>query len=622
MRTIPARALAMILLWAGPLVLATEEPPVPAQAAGSSLQQNLAAGKTGAESSPGLSASEEGARQTSSAGSSEHKVSSTSDAKALRAETLERLQALKPADGKAETGAEKALREVLQERIRLLDAWDQEQHLEIKAESQDKNPERQGSEIKHELERVRGALEQAAKDTSSLLPEAFRGRAARVSTAAMTELKEAVEAARADLNQATSRMENERANSAQQNSGTLATLRAERDRLHVICAALPARQAEHEAAVAAAKTSDERDLAKEKLVNFEREAALESQRLRDKEHEILLQTKLAALEEPRLQVREAERELAKRTLQALQDRYSQLLKRQQQELDQAVAHEKARAEVTNDPLERFRAKHAAELLALKALALSDEHTYAVNPVLSLDAQRELADRAERDFAGLKQVVDEGRSSGIVALRLRNDYRRLEVERAAVARTDLARSADEVTRCDNALTAVEFDLLTDARDERYVLDELLATLPPARRAEAVKLAEDFEAKHRALLLQRRTALERLCERAQAIHSQVMRRLTLLDDQYAFVRTHIFWTRDAEPIGAATLFALPRDASRLATALVRTASEIADRATWGRVSVAFALLVVLALALPLPLRRARRILFGWLEPGPHLLPRPAE
>jgi hypothetical protein len=171
-----------------------------------------------------------------------------------------------------------------------------------------------------------------------------------------------------------------------------------------------------------------------------------------------------------------------------------------------------------------------------------------------------------------------------------------------------------------LTAVELDLVNNARDERFVLDGLLENLPPARRPELLALAQEHETQHRALLLERRAALEKLADRAQAVHKQVIRRLRTLDDQYAFVRTHIFWMRDEEPIGPATLSPVPSEFRRLAHSVLRIAGETGVRANWGKITLEFALLFMTAIALPWPLHRARALLLAWLEPEyrPPLIP----
>ncbi len=60
---------------------------------------------------------------------------------------------------------------------------------------------------------------------------------------------------------------------------------------------------------------------------------------------------------------------------------------------------------------------------------------------------------------------------------------------------------------------------------------------------------------------RAVLEKLARRAEQTHTRVVRRLRTLDDQYGFIRTHIFWLRDQEPIGLSTLTqAHARDVSR--------------------------------------------------------------
>jgi potassium efflux system protein len=376
-------------------------------------------------------------------------------------------------------------------------------------------------------------------------------------------------------------------------------------------AALPARRAEREAAISAASTAESRELEREKLVNFEWETRVEEARLHARETQIRLETKLASLSGMRLELLDARKDVIKKTLEAMQAKYGVLVERQQRDLQRLAEHEEVRAQNTIDPLMKYRAKRNAEMLVLKALALQDEHALSVAPPLSLEVQRELADRAERDFAGLKQLVEEGRATAIVALRLKNDYRRLSFERAAVGRTELARAIDEMTRTENLLTAVELDLVNESHDQRYYLDELLEVLPPARRAEARAAAADVEDQHRKLLIRRREALEKLADRAQEIHKQVVRRLTILDDQYAYVRTHIFWMRDAEPIGLATLAPVPTDCRKLARSLLNIAGEVCDRSAWGRVSPIFILALLMTAALPWPLHRARMALGDRVE-----------
>jgi hypothetical protein len=150
------------------------------------------------------------------------------------------------------------------------------------------------------------------------------------------------------------------------------------------------------------------------------------------------------------------------------------------------------------------------------------------------------------------------------------------------------------------------LVNDARQERAQLDALLEILPKARHREALELAERKEAEHRAVLEERRRVLAKLVQRAEDAHAQVLLRLRALEDQYAFARTHIFWLRDAEPLGPATLRRVQAESRQLARALVRIGMECGDATNWGRVSAEFALLMLLFVALPWPLLLARQAL----------------
>ena len=121
-----------------------------------------------------------------------------------------------------------------------------------------------------------------------------------------------------------------------------------------------------------------------------------------------------------------------------------------------------------------------------------------------------------------------------------------------------------------------------------------------------MLDGLEARHKVLLNRRRDILRKLAERSEEVHVKVRRRLAALDQQYAFIRTHIFWVRDAEPVGPATVAHARDESIRAAKALARIASEPWDRARWGHPTPEF-LLVVAALALlPWPLHLGREAL----------------
>jgi len=184
----------------------------------------------------------------------------------------------------------------------------------------------------------------------------------------------------------------------------------------------------------------------------------------------------------------------------------------------------------------------------------------------------------------------------VALRLNNDFRRLSRERAMVQRNDLADAAAAHTHFENALTEAELSYINDDRDDRFERDAFIETLPRERRAEGGKAIEALEKQHRQLLVRRKDVLEKLLERAEKTHAQVERRLKILDAQYAFIRTRLFWVRDAEPICETTPAQARRDAARLASALARLGAEPLDRSAWSIVSVEFGLIVAALVLLP--------------------------
>ena len=122
-------------------------------------------------------------------------------------------------------------------------------------------------------------------------------------------------------------------------------------------------------------------------------------------------------------------------------------------------------------------------------------------------------------------------------------------------------------------------------ERFEHDLLRERLPPSRWAEGEALLAEFERKHRALLVRRRASLERLNDRTAQTLDQISRRLAILDEEYGFIRTHIFWVRDQEPIGLGTITQAARELKHLVKALAHMAQETIRPRHWGRRSAEF-------------------------------------
>ncbi len=420
-------------------------------------------------------------------------------------------------------------------------------------------------------------------------------------------MKEALGAAQDELKDWKAKLESVRADAARKGTAALATLRAERDKIHQRVASLKPRDvAAREAAAVAARSPEAAELARERLVNSEWEARVEAERLLAAEARLALETRRADLVEPHVQALEAHVALATRALERMQARYRSIAERQERDLKRAADVAQERAAKADDPLERYRARRSAELLELEARTVKDEDALATGPPPSFEEQKGLADRAVEDFAGLKELLDDGHVSHLDALRLNNDFRRIGPERARIVARELAAVNNQMTFYENALSGVELDLIHDTRDDRLELDRVLESLPASRHAAATALFAEYERRHEQLLARRRAVLEKLAQCAEATHEQVQRRLRTLDDQYGFIRTHIFWVRDEEPIGATTLGQARREAVRLGKGLWRLSLEACDRSLWGRVSAEFAAALLAMVVLPWPLRRLGRLL----------------
>ncbi len=524
-----------------------------------------------------------------------------------RAATEARIKALEAPEAR-DKPATRPLLDLLQERRRLLAEWARVAGERSAAEHPEHGPEAQAAESKADLEKTLALIEQAARAPDSLLPEVFQPPAAGVvpSDARLAEMKEAIDAARVEWKDRTAEVEKLRAEGTRALSTQLAALRSERDKVHQGFATLSARRGEREAALGSAGSAEARDLARERLANFDWEARVESERLAALEARIALAARRLDLGAFQVQARDARARLARRLAERMEEKYAALADRRRVDLKRAVVSEVDRAARADDPIEKYRAKHNADLLDLQEQVVAYEKASATTGGVSVEDQRALADSADTDLADLKKLLADGNVSPLDVLRLKNDFRRITPERSQVVRTDLAASEAETTAYEVALTDAEIDLVNDSRDDRFDRESLLEQVPNRRRGEARAVLDDLEARHLALLHRRRNVLQKLARRAEDAHNQVLRRIETLDQQYAFIRTHIFWIRDAEPLGSATFSHARDDSIRAAKALFRLACEAGDRSLWGRTSPEFVVGMVGLVLLPWPLCLARKAL----------------
>jgi len=537
-----------------------------------------------------------------------------------------RLDALKAADAK-DNPATKPIKEVLERRLQLLELWKKEFKGRQEAEHPSPSPEQVAAEVKVDLERTKALLDQSNKTPDALLPEVFQPLAAEASKTRevrLAEMKEAIDAARAEVKERSTELEAFRGEGVKNRGGEVATLRAARDKAHQEVSALSAGRAEREAAIANAGSAEARELARDKFTNYEWECRVGAESLASLEAKINLASRRLELGSLQAQAKAGHVELGRKLLELMEKRYAWQSEQQQDDLKRAVAKEESRAAQTDDVLERYRAQRSAELLELEAQAVAFEKAGATTTAgLSVSEQTALADGVEKNFEDLKKLLSDGNVSPLDVLRLKNEFRRIGPQRAAIIRGELAAVKSASTTYENALADAEIDLVNDTRDDRYDRESLLDKLPEARRHDAEAMLEAMEVRHRALLNRSRDVLQKLAQRSDDTQTQVLRRIRLLDEQYAFIRTHIFWVRDVEPVGPSTLAHARDEAIRAARALIKLACEPWDRRLWGKVSPDFVLAMIGLVVLPIPLRLGQRAMdrLRLAAPDPGMTPETA-
>ena len=528
------------------------------------------------------------------------------EAASLKAEADGRLKALEappegaPADPAAKLAA-KAVGDVLTERKRLLDDFDKVVKEIEDLAGPENNPDRLLADAKAEAERLAA---QDAQPVDDFLPPVF-SEPEGPDEARREQMKEAIEGVRNEVREVQEKLDATSADAAKDGKATLAAQRAERDKIAQRIAALQAK-AEAAASAPAAKTSADRKLADDRAVNLRVEMTVETLRLQIVEMKLARAGKLAEAAELNRRNWIARVRLGRRLLDRMRERHRLLAEADERELKRKADAEETNAKRARDPLERFRAGRLAELLDLEARAVNMERELASSPSTSLEEQRGLANRAAKEFADVKELFNgEGQLSRLDAIRLNVDYRRIGPERDRIRRGELAKVEKLLDDYASALATVELELIEDSMVDRVGLDNLLDKLPAERHDEAERVVAELEAKHRALLTRQRDALKKLSDQSYETLEQVRRRLDILDDQYSYIRTQIFWIRDQEPIGAATLQRGAAEFRRFVKTSLGLARETATPKSWKPPSPAFLALGFLCLVFPLGVLRVRGV-----------------
>ena len=223
----------------------------------------------------------------------------------------------------------------------------------------------------------------------------------------------------------------------------------------------------------------------------------------------------------------------------------------------------------------------------------------------------MADHADKDFAQIRELLDDGEVSRLDALRLTNEFRRITPERERLVRNEMATVEARLQFFEKALTDVEIELFQDSLHDRLERDLLKERVSAERWTAGETLLLELERKHREILVRRQKALEKLAERSSHTLQQIARRLTILDQEYGFIRTQIFWVRDQDPIAASTFLQCAREFNVLLKDLLKLVEESMKPALWGRPSAEFMATTLAVLVLPVAVVKLRRALGGLIR-----------
>jgi hypothetical protein len=561
-----------------------------------------------------------------------------SETASLRAETHERLKAMGaaatpdaapavsgPAVTKADSPArsagvssisadqiaQKPQQKLLQDRLQWLD-----EHAKLalalkKAASPESSPEHQTDRLKADLKQLEAMLAQAAKNPEAVLPPAFLKSSGTAPAVLATEMKDAIDATAHELGEWKNKAETLKTGKAEREAVKKKNA-AERDKVFQLVTTLKARDLEFEKAVLDAQHPEQAQLARERLINYQWQVKVESLRLQVLEAEIALETKLTDVRELDAKVCYAHIHLADKELAEMRARFSAESRKQESDLARAAADENSKAQSSaTPPLERYRARRTAELLELEAQVLKYEQALATSPSPSFEEQQSLADRADRDFVRIKQLLEDGRVSRLDAIILNNEFRLIGPERDRLMKNDLATVEARLQFFEDALTNVEIELLQNSLHDRYEHD-----LPRERAStetgdDGESLLNELEQQHRRILFRRRDVLEKLSQRSSRTLQEISRRLSILDQEYGFIRTQIFWVRDQDPLAFGTFWQGAREVNILLKATLRLAQETTKFSLWGHPSAEFLAMSLAVLLLPVPVMKLRRTLGGMIE-----------
>ncbi len=593
--------LAAILTTTATIAPGGDEPP---------KQPDVANAPSSPQQDPAIERAATGPAEAVEAAPLDLRETNQTDAESALANAERRLAELKPkVDDKKSTDEAKTkdekdqkarLRGVVEDRIKWINQWLKDHKERESAEHPETSPEKRKIDLERELEKTKAQIKKAASKPESVLPSTFVVERTKIVDAKLNELKDAVEQARIEAKDRATLLEKTKVELAK-GEKELAALKIEREKAKERVSTLNSLTSEKESAIATATTPEAIDLARELFENHRWELLAESERLAAMDAKLSLASALSGLGSLQIELLDTSAKLARTTADQMDTTYKGILDGRRVALEAEAAKAQSSADRSIDPLKKHEAKRTAELLELEAQNLRDEQRLATNVYLSPREQKELSDRATREFDELKQLVKEGRSRAALAVRLKHEFRKLATAREAVVSNELARAGYQLAYLESELTAIEFELMNDSRDDEIALEVLLENLPKKRWEEAKALCEKIEGRHRQLLEKRRSLLEHTLIQADNAHKELLQRVKTLEEKYNFIQGRIFWVRDSEPLGPEALGPAKSELIRLFGAVGAVGVEFQSKQGWRGNSVEFWIALAAVIVLPLPMAR---------------------
>lgn len=541
---------------------------------------------------------------------------------AIRGDAEARLKELAPpADGgdggdadPARKVADKALAEILEARLRKLEDYDKLAAELADGAKPESDPARRIAEAKAEIADLEERYKQPIEE---LTPPLFRADGP-VDQASQEQMREAIGAAKKDVADYQEKLASAPAEPEKEARAPIAALKAERDKVAQNLEAIKAR-AEALTSEAESKTPAARKMAAERSVDFRVDGSLEALRLQLAERKVSRTSKAAEAQAVDRARWVARVKLARRVLEPMEARFRKIAEAQEHDLQRKAQTEQAKADRERDPIARYRAERQAELLDLEAAVVKAEQAATVSVQPSLEDMTKHAIVAAANFEKIKRLVEGGgkQAGRLDVMSINADYKRLQPERRRIEREERSVVEKRLADYSNLLASVELSQIEDALLDQIDLDDLLDRLPLDRHQEATKAWKELEEKHSALLKKRRAALEQLVRTEADTLDQIDRRLEILEEETSFIRTHLFWVRDQDPIGATTVSLAAGEARRLARVAAGLARATATTSGWKPATPEFLAAGLVVLILPLGIFRGRRSLRRRLE---QMLPSP--